>query len=318
MDLVSTPENPVPRGAVSGHIRCRDDIRLRYARWPAPIDHARGTVCILHGRTEFIEKYFEVILDLLQRGFAVATVDWRGQGGSDRPLKDPTKGHVDDFRSYERDLQTFFQAIVLPDCPPPYYALAHSTGAAVVLQAAPHLRTRIDRMVLTAPLLRLEKLKEHHDALRILISTLDSLGFNKQRILSAEGRMAYASRFENNIVTSDRTRFERTRAIIEAAPQLAIGAPTIGWLHAAIEATDRLMDPRFAPRMRIPALLIASGADKVVSTTAIEAFSARVNAAGHVIIPGARHEIMMERDDLRDQFWAAFDAFIPGTGNGAA
>jgi lysophospholipase len=26
----------------------------------------------------------------------------------------------------------------------------------------------------------------------------------------------------------------------------------------------------------------------------------------------ARHEILMERDPLRELFWAAFDAFLPG------
>ena len=58
----------------------------------------RGTVAILGGRGEFIEKYFEVAEDLLSRGLAVATMDWRGQGGSERPLRNARKGHVDDFR----------------------------------------------------------------------------------------------------------------------------------------------------------------------------------------------------------------------------
>jgi lysophospholipase len=31
------------------------------------------------------------------------------------------------------------------------------------------------------------------------------------------------------------------------------------------------------------------------------------------VIPGARHELLMERNSLRELFWAAFDAFIPGS-----
>ena len=46
----------------------------------------RGTVVVLGGRAEFIEKYFEVIGELLARDFAVAALDWRGQGGSARRL----------------------------------------------------------------------------------------------------------------------------------------------------------------------------------------------------------------------------------------
>ena len=69
-----------------------------------PRHAARGTVAIFAGRAEFIEKYFEVVGRLLARGFAVATLDWRGQGGSARQLKNPRKGHIDDFSLFERDL----------------------------------------------------------------------------------------------------------------------------------------------------------------------------------------------------------------------
>ena len=48
----------------------------------APDVPAAGVCVLLNGQTEFIEKYFEVIDELRGRGFAVATMDWRGQGGS--------------------------------------------------------------------------------------------------------------------------------------------------------------------------------------------------------------------------------------------
>ena len=38
--------------------------------------------------------------------------------------------------------------IVLPDCPPPYFALAHSMGANILLRAACHRDCWFDRMVL--------------------------------------------------------------------------------------------------------------------------------------------------------------------------
>jgi lysophospholipase len=37
-----------------------------------------------------------------------------------------------------------------------------------------------------------------------------------------------------------------------------------------------------------------------------------VKTAAHLRIPGALHEILMESDQFRDQFWVAFDAFIAG------
>ena len=86
-------------------------------------------MCLFPGRSEFIEKYFETVRDLRARGFAVATLDWRGQGLSDRALRNPRKGYVRNFAQYQIDLETFINEVVLPDCPPPLFALGQSMGA---------------------------------------------------------------------------------------------------------------------------------------------------------------------------------------------
>ena len=122
MKLISIPANPVPDGAVTGMLKTPDGVSIRFARWPPPSGR-KGTVCIFNGRTEFIEKYFEVARELHARGFAVATIDWRGQGLSERLLRDTRKGHVTNFAKYVIDLETFMREVVLPDCPPPLFAL---------------------------------------------------------------------------------------------------------------------------------------------------------------------------------------------------
>ena len=58
---------------------------------------------------------------------------------------------------------------------------------------------------------------------------------------------------------------------------------------------------------------MAAGRDEVVSTPAIEAFGTICWRGRHLIVAGAKHEILQEQDHYRAQFWAAFDAFIPGT-----
>src|SRR3954470_3191537 len=91
-------------------------VRLRGARFSAdPAVPARGLCLLLNGQTEFIEKYFEVIDELRRRGFAVATLDWRRQGGSDRLLQDDSrKSYVKDFGEYDQDLAAFLSQIVAP------------------------------------------------------------------------------------------------------------------------------------------------------------------------------------------------------------
>ena len=60
-----------------------------------------------------------------------------------------------DFSEYDRDLEAFVKEIVLPDCPPPLFALGHSMGAAVLIRSAQHGRRWFDRIVLTGPMINL-------------------------------------------------------------------------------------------------------------------------------------------------------------------
>src|SRR5213083_2681201 len=112
MTLVSIPANPVPEDVVSGTIKTPDGVELRFARWAPPAGR-KGTVCVFTGRSEQIEKYYEI------------------------------------------DVETFVQQVVLPDCPPPYFALAHSLGGAVMLRVAHAGKRWFDRMVLSAPMIDL-------------------------------------------------------------------------------------------------------------------------------------------------------------------
>ena len=50
-----------------------------------------------------------------------------------------------------------------------------------------------------------------------------------------------------------------------------------------------------------------------MSTPAIDEFAVRLRAGSHLIVPGSRHELLMEQDRFRLQALAAFDAFVPGT-----
>jgi len=311
MNLVSIPANPVPEGAVAGTVKTPDGVELRFARFSPPPGR-KGTLCLFHGRAEFIEKYFEVVQDARHRGFAVATLDWRGQGLSRHVLRDRRKGHISDFSEYEIDLDTFMKEVVLPDCPPPFFALGHSMGASILIRAAYRNRRWFDRVVLSAPMLDLNLVGMPRLA-RTSIGLMRLMGMGTSYIPGG-GATAIASQpFAGNPLTSDPVRYARTGAIIETEPALGLGSPTISWTSAAFQTMGDFADPVFPAKIRQPLLLIAAGQDVIVSTAAIEQFAIRLRAGAHLIIPGARHEILMEQDRFRAQFWAAFDAFVPGS-----
>lgn len=311
MTLVSIPSNPVPEGAVTGTIRTPDKVGLRFARFPPPPGR-KGTVCLFQGRAEFIEKYFEVVRDLSARGFAVATLDWRGQGLSDRALADRRKGHVRDFSQYDIDLETFMKQVVLPDCPPPFFALAHSMGGAILTRALAQGRRWFDRAVLTSPMLEV-RIPGSPRIARMTMQIMRMLGMGTSYVPGGGATAMSSLPFPGNVLTSDPVRYARAGAVVEAEPLLGLGSPTVAWVNAALRATAAFADPAYPARMRQPMLIVAAGQDEVVSTPAIEQFAIRLRTGTHLLVPGACHELMMEQDTFREQFWAAFDAFVPGS-----
>jgi lysophospholipase len=311
VELVATPQNPIPEGAILTGLTTGDGANLRAVRWtggPQP----RGTVVVLPGRAEFIEKYFETVGELLERGFAVVALDWRGQGLSERQLRNRRKGHIDDFEIYERDLAALREQVLEALCPKPWFALGHCMAAAILIHQARSGRSPFARIVVTSPMIDLGRLRFKSGA-RLIAEGLDIVGLGGAYIPGGHGRSLFLKPFAENSITSDQPRYARTTAIVQAVPDLAIGDPTIGWTNAAFRLMRQFEDPDYARRTLTPILVIAAGADRVVSTPAIEQFASRLKAGRFITIPYAAHDILLERDSFRSQFWAAFDAFIPGT-----
>jgi lysophospholipase len=311
MTLVSLGKNPVPGGALVGTCKGYDGAEMRFARWDATRAPLRGTVVIVPGRTEFIEKYFEVVADLRRRGFAVAIMDLRGQGRSHRALADRQKGHIGSFREYEMDVERFVADVVVQSCPSPYIALGHSMGGHVLLRMASDKHSPFARMVLSAPLIRVHpsQLGRSQGVARLATEFGCVFGASA-RYVPGGGPPEAHPQFEGNLLTSDRERFQRANAVLEAAPDLAIGSPTVGWLRACLRSTAALQAPDYPSSVRVPLLLVAAGDDKIVSTPEIEEFALRLKLGTHVLIGTSRHEILQENDEIRGRFWAAFDAYV--------
>ena len=311
MRLVSIPANPVPDNAVTGTLKTPDGVSLRFARFAPPAGR-RGTVCIFPGRTEWIEKYFETVRDLRNRGFAVALLDWRGQGLSDRALSDRLKGYVGSFSEFDIDLETFVREVVLPDCPPPIFALGHSMGASILIRAVQRGHRWFDRIVLSTPMIGIARVNSMTIP-GVLLKAARLAGFGDRYMPGRYNGVLDLRPFAGNILTSDPVRYARNAAILEADPQLALGGPTLTWVDAAFRAMRAFHDPGYPARIRQPILIVAAGRDSIVSNTAIEQFGMLLRAGSQLVVSGAQHEILMEQDRYRSQFWAAFDAFVPGT-----
>ena len=301
-----------PAGGQIEYLTLADGARIRYGIWPAAASAAsRGTALLLPGRTEFIEKYFEPIWELTDRGFHVATLDWRGQGLSSRPTDNPSKDHVTSFRPRLDDLGRLVDDVVLADCPGPLSLVAHSMGGHLALHYLHDHPGLVKQAVLLSPMIGIHLGRMPENLVRGIVGVACRAGLEEGYAL---GRTDYGryqqSDLWRDMLTSDPDRFMVEHHMIAENPALALGGVTYGWLKAAFGSIDRLFVPGYAEEIGTPMLIAMAGRERVVDNRRIGRLAARLPNCELVEIAGARHELLKESDPLRRQLWAEVDRFL--------
>ncbi len=286
----------------------KQGIKLRWGLWKTAAQTRCGTVLLLSGRGEYLEKYHETAADLNKRGFDVYSFDWRGQGLSSRMLANRQKGFVETYDDYLGDLDRFMQTIMMPAAEAPYYLLAHSMGGHVGLLYLHDHHRLFKRVVLTAPLIDIAMPPVLKKMLKAYACVAVKLGFGKHYVPGA-GNLK-PQRFEVNRLTSDWVRFQRMNRQLAEMPGLAIGGVTHQWLLATFRSIARLLGKGFTEQIDTPLLMVAAGKDEIVSFEAQKAVQKRTPQCHLVTLENAKHEILVEADSIRNQFWKVFDEFL--------
>ena len=287
--LIATPAAPVPPGAEPEWFEGARGAKLRAALFPAP-GRPRGSVVLSGGRTEPIEKYFEVIEELRRRGFTVLAHDWRGQGLSERLLPDRLRGHAAGYRDFLADYQALLAAFE-GRLPKPWIAVGHSMGGCLTALVLAHGETRFAGAVLSAPMLGLLTGSTPRPLAKALARCLRGVGGGA---LMTPGRQVspIAVPFEENILTHDRRRYDRNQSQLAACPDLMLGGPTWGWLDFAFAAIAELQGGRGVTRIAIPVTIVAAGDDRLVDMEAERRVAARIPKGRFVAVSGALAESM--------------------------
>ncbi|KPQ07643.1 MAG: lysophospholipase [Rhodobacteraceae bacterium HLUCCA12] len=286
-----------PRAGRAYWVQASDGVRLRVGHWPGQ----RGTVLVLPGRTEYIEKYAQVAADLARDGWGALVIDWRGQGLSDRLCDDPRLGHVGRFCDYQRDLAALRAAADALGCTTPAPILCHSMGGCIAFRAL------CDGLIppaiaFSAPMWGLPIPPTRRFAIRALALVLRPLGRDSRYLPTTGPDYGLpAMEYPDNPLTRDQAQFARMKAQVEATPALALGGPSLRWGAAALSEMAALARET-APC--VPALIGLGGNERVVTPEAIRRRVGRWPDAELVEYPEAEHELLMERPAVRADFLA--------------
>ncbi len=282
--------------------------RIRLASWKAG---DKGTVLLLPGRTECIEKYGRAAGDLVARGFSVITIDWRGQGLADRPLADPMMGHVGDFAEYQLDLDAMLAEAGRLALPQPWFMVAHSMGGCIGLRALMR-GLPIKAAAFSAPMWGIAMAAWLRPVASVVSALAGPLGLVGRYAPSTSGQ-AYLLQvpFEGNVLTSDREMWNYMRRQVAEVPALALGGPSIGWLKAALRECSALAA---MPAPGVPAICALGTAEKVVDVAPVHLRMAGWANGQLDLYPGAEHEIMMEGPAMRKRFFDRAAALFEAQG----
>ncbi len=301
-DLVIVPGNPPPEGAEVIWYENRNGRKVRMLFAPEPKGNdvkTRGTVLVCPGRTEFIEKYFEVARDLQARGFAVVIFDWPGQGLSERLHKNPIAGHV---RAYGVYVDALIRGVekLGRRAGSRLIILAHSMGGTIATEALRTKRISVSAAAFSAPMWG------------IPIWFFQSWYARSVRVFGLGGMLARPpgppETFENNQLTHDEPRWQLYRRLVEAEPRLAVGEPTIAWVVASLNVMREFFEPSALDHLRnLPSIIAIAEDETIVKKSAQRKLARRFKDARTFIVKGAGHEILMETDARRAEFWKAFD-----------
>jgi len=299
--IVDIPGNPRPKGARIVWFQGVGGRNVRACFAPTTADTARGTCIVCPGRSEFIEKYFEVARDLQTRGFAVLIIDWPGQGLSERLLDDPLKGHIDRFETFIGALGNGLDAMG-DALPRPYVSLAHSMGGAIALAAIGQGLIKVDAAAFSAPMWGLP------------VSRMQRYFIWAMRVMGRSNDFAQQpgppETFEDNIVTYDEAHWQLNRDLTDAAPELSLGPVTWGWLSASLDIFSRMNKPSVLKKIDIPVFVASAGDEKLIDNRAHAQVAGNLPNCDYVTIDNAMHELLMEKPDKRAEFWAGFDRLL--------
>lgn len=146
----------------------------------------------------------------------------------------------------------------------------------------------------------------------VISNILIALGMGSTYLPGYKYGPALLDKFEGNILTSEERRWARDLRTLYEHPDLGLGGPTQAWFNATVRSLRLLHGKSFRKGLMCPVMIVLAGREKVVDNKAAHRFISQVPGVSHVTLHSALHEILMERDVVRGEFFAVLDSyFVP-------
>lgn len=295
-----------PKGIKSYFVNMDDGINIRVCHWLQKKEKNAGTIFLQQGHNEFIEKYYETIQEFIDRGYSIICFDWRGQGMSERMIDDINKSFISDFKKYDKDLEKILKEIIEPFFPKPLIGLGHSMGGCLMLSAFHNHPTKFDYGILSAPMLGFK----NESFLRTASSVMNFLKKDTDYLIGSKPNMGIETPFEENDLTTDKSRYKRTQMLVRKMPAIRLWGVTNSFAKAVNKRFKLIRSKNWAEQIDVKILIINSLKDRVVYSKKTIEMAKRLKNSKIINFENCEHEIFMEKNEYRKKLWNEFDNFI--------
>lgn len=292
----------------NGYLTAFDGLELYYEHFPK--EGAKACLVLIHGFTEFSEKYHELCGYFRQAGYHVFLYDQRGHGLSGRQVSPLSLSHVDSYDDYCADLEQYLREVVYPEAKGrPVYLFAHSMGCAVVTLYLQKHPAEIGKTVMSSPMV-----------IPVAPLPIWFLSWYTKREGKKQGftaRFPHTKDFDPNPVfekSSDasRSRFEQHIAMRRAEPRYQNAASTHGWMHQTLNIHKKLLNKKALAAIETEILMTQAGQDRVVYLKPQDKLKDLLPHCRKEVFPQAKHTIFYGDKETLSRYLRCVLDFLAG------
>ena len=293
--------------AYQGYFLTFDGLKIRYRFYL--VENAKASIVIVHGFTEFIQKYDETVWYFINKGYNVFIYDQRGHGISDREVDDYRLTHVNDFDDYVKDLEHFISEIAEKNSSSlPLYIFAHSMGCAVASLYLMNNNEKIELAILSSPMIIPTTQGFPPFVIRYICKKYAKESSWKSKFKRSKEFKADPSLFLDKNLSFNRSKRNLFIHISDKKYQNSYG--TNRWIYESVSVYKRLLNLNLSSKIKTKTLILSAENDTVVKTKAQRRFYKLLPNAEFVTIKNAKHSIFMCNDGIIKEYYSHVFKFL--------